>query len=94
MRGFFRIENLYVIISAGKGVLLLNSFTVKENQTRCRNCGSLDVERVQRIYFHCFTCNVLQAEIEKLKGENTDRTENGKNQMPDFKFGEEQALTK
>ena len=71
---------------------MLNSVTVKDFQTRCRTCGSRDVQQTQRIYFYCFSCQSLEAEIEKIQGENTDRSTESR--MPDFGFSEEPALTK
>lgn len=70
----------------GRGVML-NSFTVAGEQTRCRDCGSRRLKVFMQIYYFCLSCGTLQAEIEKVKGENTDRSE--KSGMPDFGFGNE-----
>lgn len=66
---------------------MLNSFTVVGKQTRCRDCGSRRLKVFMRIYYFCLSCESLQAEIEKVKGENTDRSR--ENEMPDFGFGDE-----
>jgi hypothetical protein len=68
---------------------LIHSFTVSESQSRCRDCGSLRLIIFMQVYFYCLSCHTLQAEIEKVKGENTDRNTTESSQLPVFGFGDE-----